>query len=141
MVLAVGDNQRASDVNGDSGRVVQLGRIGGPSIAGESPQSGVPCAGESANCSRRADQAYTVIVGVGDVEITVWVDGDAARIIELSLSGRASVAGEPAVANPDDTGASDRCDRSVGRDPADSIVSDVGEEDTSGAIDGDSAGP
>src|SRR2546429_100467 len=131
VVRTVCNKNVARGVDGDSGRLPQLGAGGGPTVAAEGGIAGAGDRGDDPG--PRRDLADAVICGVRDKEIARGVDGDASRVPQLGTGGGAPVAAEASITGAGDGGD----DPGAERDPADAVVRGVRDEEVAAGVDGD----
>jgi hypothetical protein len=125
----LGDVQVAGGIERQVARREHLRAGGRSAIAGRalaiSARVGVDRAGG-------ADAAHAVVAEVGDVEVAVWVDGEAVGKVELCRGGGAAVAAEAGGSHP-----GHGSDDAVRVDFADAVVAGVGEVEIAGTVGGD----
>ena len=85
VVARVGDVEVAQGVDRQPGGERELGPPGGTVVA---LVAGVPVAGHGGDLAPRGDLAHDVVVGVGDEDVALGVDGHALGVVELGPCGR-----------------------------------------------------
>ncbi len=95
LVSGVGDVHVAGGIKGHRIGKVELGAGGRDSVTIEGARAvpvGEAVAGDGCDVARgRVHFANALVAGVGDIDVRACVEGDALRLVERSLRGRAAV--------------------------------------------------